>query len=175
MQASVANWKFLMADKCGAGLLGEYSKRLAKSFLGFVVFVAMAQVKLMGAFAEYVGAHGHAFASATARPLFRSAQQKSARSAAPFVVVHYQAIHFRSQFDFEQRSNADVQPANNFVLVRFRNQHSVLVGRFNLAQSLGNLSRFCGITQLAAELSDLSGIAAFCAPDFDARMMVCGT
>ena len=151
------------------------SKWFTESFLSFVVFVAMSQIKLMGALADYIGAHRHALAPATACPLFRGAQQQSAGSSASFLAVHYQAIYFRSQFDFEQRRNADVQPANNFALGRFRDQYGVLVGRFNPAQSLCNRSRFCGITQLAAKLGDLGAIAALCAPDCDGRSFGCGT
>ena len=128
----------------------------------------------MSSFADYVGAHGHDFAPATAGPLFRAAQQKSARPPASFVVVHYQAIHFGAQFHFNQRRNADVQPGDNSTLRRFRDEHGVLVGRLDFAQSLRNLCRFRRISQLAAELRDSNGIAALCAPDSDACLFGCG-
>jgi len=68
----------------------------------------MTQVKLMGAFPDYVGAHGHVFAPMIARPSFRSAQQKSTRPAAAFVVGHYQRIDFGAKLHFEQRRDAGV-------------------------------------------------------------------
>jgi hypothetical protein len=127
----------------------------------------VAQVKLMGSFSDYVGAHGHAFAAATTRPLFRGVQQKSARSTAAFFVGHYQAIHFGAQWHLEKRRNADVQPANNIAVMRFGDEHGAVRWRLDLAQSLGNLCGSRGIPQLAGKLRDTRRVAAFCAADFD--------
>src|SRR2546430_11230845 len=93
------------SEATGDGELPEL-QRFAKRFLGLVVLVAVAFVKLVRALANYIRTHRHAFAAVLACPIFGSPQQSRTRSDAALPSGHHKPIHFRADVHLrsEERS-----------------------------------------------------------------------
>src|SRR5467141_2449926 len=100
-------------------------QRFAERFLRLVMLVTGTFVKLVRALANYIGTHRHALTTVFARPLFGGGQQPRARSQAALPVGDDQPVHFRAHLRFQQRLFANVQPSNDSVISRIRNEYSV--------------------------------------------------
>jgi hypothetical protein len=81
--------------------------------LRFVVLVGVALVEFVGAFANHVGAHVHALAAALPGPFFSSGQELRARAEAALRFIDDETVHFGAKIGFQERPDADVEPAND--------------------------------------------------------------
>src|SRR5215470_1205397 len=137
----------------------ESLQLFVKGFLRFVVFVAVAQIKSMRTVADNVGADRHAVAALGFGPFFGGLQKLCAGSAAALPFSDDQSIHFSAQRNLEQRSDADVNPANNPTLGSLSNQDAAKTWMADqVSKARGHSFRRRWITQLSAEFGNDASI-----------------
>src|SRR5467141_1261290 len=150
-------------------------QRFAKRLLRFVMFVAVAFVKLVCALANYIGTHRHALTTVFARPIFGGRQQPRARSQAALPFRDYQPVHFRADSHFKKRLPAHVHPADHSVFGGFSDKYGVLRSGLDSQQPLAHLCCRRRIPKLARQDCDLLRIGAPCSPDlhFPMHRLLC--
>jgi len=132
--------------------VGGDLQRLAESFLGFVVFVSLPLVKFVGALADHVGTHGHAWAAVLTRPIFGGFKEPRAGAETPLPFPNNQSVQFRSRADLDKMRNTDVRPADDPCVPGFRDEQRVLRCRLQSTHSFRDLHDRRWISKLAAKL-----------------------
>ena len=120
-------------------------QHFAESFLRFVMFVAVTQVEAVGAFAEDIGAQGHAGATVVIRPGFGGSEELRAGAAAARCFGDDQGVEFGASPDFNEVRNADVGPTDDSCGGGCGNEEGVWPGGLKLAHSSGDFGGRGGI------------------------------
>src|SRR5271170_3176204 len=105
---------------------GRDLERLAEGFLCLIVFVPLPFVEFVGALADHLGTHRHAWAAVLARPIFGDFEQSRAGTEAPLVFGDDEPVQFRTSANLQKMSDTDVRPTHHSCSRRFRDEQGVL-------------------------------------------------
>lgn len=101
-----------------------------------------------------------------ARPILGGFDEPRARTEAALALGDDEAIQFRARADFKKVVDADVSPADNPCIRRFRHKQRVLRGGLQCVESFCDLRTRRRITKLAVQLRQLRCVADSRATNF---------
>ena len=126
-----------------------FSEGLAKGFLRLVLLVLVSEIKRVRALANDIRPHVNVLAFHLPSPVLCGLKEKPSDIPAAHLLIDYQTVHFGPPFHFEQGSDSDVNPANDFSRSAFRNKANSALVTEDRNQPLPHLGFCGGIPELA--------------------------
>lgn len=130
------------------------------------MIVALAEIELVRAFAQDIGADGQLRTAMPGGPGFDSVEERSTSTEAAVAVADDESVEFGARADFNEMVHADMRPADNASVGRFGDKQDVLRTAFQLAKAFGDFGGCGGIAELARELGETRSVGRAGAANF---------